>query len=136
MRAPITIASSPWNASRLPRRILPAISGRARSSSGGRPSTRAPTATPLAAPITWRSTTGAAVATPATARNAATAGAGSASVPPDACGSIVTCALMPWMRAASSARKPFITDITMISAATPSPIEMIENQALTEMKPS
>jgi hypothetical protein len=40
------------------------------------------------------------------------------------------------MRAARSARKPFITDITMISAATPSPMLMIENQALTEMNPS
>jgi hypothetical protein len=36
----------------------------------------------------------------------------------------------------SSARKPFITASTMISVATPSAMPRIENQALTEMKPS
>ena len=36
----------------------------------------------------------------------------------------------------SSARKPFITDITIIRVATPSVMPASENQAITEMKPS
>ena len=36
----------------------------------------------------------------------------------------------------SSALNPFITDITMISVATPSVMPASENQAMTEMNPS
>ena len=36
----------------------------------------------------------------------------------------------------SSARKPFITDMTTISVPTPSAIPASENPAMTEMKPS
>jgi hypothetical protein len=40
------------------------------------------------------------------------------------------------MRPSNSARKPFITAMTMMSVATPSAIPVSENQAMTEMKPS
>jgi hypothetical protein len=40
------------------------------------------------------------------------------------------------MRPTSSARNPFITDITMIRVATPSAIPSNEKIAITETKPS
>ncbi len=40
------------------------------------------------------------------------------------------------MRSKSSARKPFITAMTMMSVATPSMIPRNEKPAMTEMKPS
>ncbi len=43
---------------------------------------------------------------------------------------------MPRMRVISSARKPFITAMTMISVATPSMMPANEMPAMTEMKAS
>ena len=43
---------------------------------------------------------------------------------------------MPRMRVSSSWRKPFITAITTISVATPSPMPSSEKPAMTEMNPS
>ena len=40
------------------------------------------------------------------------------------------------MRPIRSARKPFITDITMIKVATPSAMPSSEKIAITETKPS
>ena len=44
--------------------------------------------------------------------------------------------LRPRILSSSSLRKPFITDITMISVATPSMMPRKENPAMTEMNPS
>ncbi len=44
--------------------------------------------------------------------------------------------LMPMMRPTNSARNPFITDITMISVATPSAMPNSEKIAITETNPS
>jgi len=40
------------------------------------------------------------------------------------------------MRPNNSSRNPFITDMTMMSAATPSPMPSKENPAMTEMNAS
>jgi hypothetical protein len=42
----------------------------------------------------------------------------------------------PRMRLSNSARKPFMTDMTMISAATPIAMPARENAAMTETNPS
>ena len=44
------------------------------------------------------------------------------------------CPLMPTILLSSSARNPFITDITTISVATPSMMPRNEKAAMTEMK--
>jgi hypothetical protein len=44
--------------------------------------------------------------------------------------------LTPTIFSSSSFRKPFITDITMISVATPSRMPRKEKPAMTETKPS
>ena len=46
------------------------------------------------------------------------------------------CPLMPKIRDRSSARKPFITDITMIRVATPKAMPVKAKPVMTEMKPS
>jgi hypothetical protein len=44
--------------------------------------------------------------------------------------------LMPTILSSSSLRKPFITESTMMSVATPSMMPRNENPAITETKPS
>jgi len=44
------------------------------------------------------------------------------------------CPDSPRMDRSSSMRNPFITDITMISVATPSAMPISENSEMTEMK--
>ena len=58
----------------------------------------------------------------------------SASAPPPA-SLTSTCAITESMRSRTSFWKPFITDSTMISAATPRAMPSIETPEMNEMKP-
>ena len=46
-----------------------------------------------------------------------------------------TCAMTESMRSCTSLRKPFITESTMISAATPNPMPSMDTPEMKEMKP-
>ena len=133
-RLPTINESLPSNSTRLPCWMLVASSARAWKSRARSPRTSAPAATPFADAITCPSTSGVTVTTPSTLRSLSATASKSLRLRSNPVTS--RWPLMPRMRPRSSARKPFITDMTMISVATPSMIPSSENQATTEMKPS
>ena len=133
-REPTMTLLRPRKSSSVPARILSAIMSRALISPGRTPRTMAPAATLLALTSTWPSTVGITRTTPSTPAIFAAMSSKSVS------GRLVSSytprwPLRPRMRCSSSARKPFITDMTMISVATPSAIPASENPAMTDTKP-
>ena len=49
---------------------------------------------------------------------------------------MLICPLMPRIRPSSSSLKPFITEVTIISVATPSAMPIKANEVMTEINPS
>ena len=77
---------------------------------------------------------GAAPTTSGLARTSARVRAGSGSASPSG-ENTSTCEITLSMRSVTSLRKPFITDSTTISAATPSAMPSIDAAEMNEMKP-
>jgi hypothetical protein len=126
------LKSPPFRSASVPLVMWAPISDTLASSSGSTPRITVPEISPPTFTSASPSMYG---AVPATSgfwlANAATSRqSGRPSVLPE----IVACEAMPRMRVRSSLSKPFITDSTTISVATPSPMPSIEANEMNEMK--
>jgi hypothetical protein len=98
------------------------------------PRTIAPRMSSPRARSAWAAMKGAAPTTCGLRRASSIVRFASCSMPPPA-PKISTCDTTPSIRSRTSFWKPFITDSTMISAATPSEIPSMETPEMNEMKP-
>jgi hypothetical protein len=108
------------------------ISATFSSSTGSMPRTTLPRTPGPEESIAWAFTNGAAATTWGLREASSAAFGQSASRPPWPL--TCTCEATPRIRALSSLWKPFITDSTTISAATPRPMPSIETSGMNETK--
>ena len=104
------------------------------SRAGSMPRTMAPRISSPRAISACAAMNGAAPITCGLRRTSASVRSGSSSMPPPG-PKISMCDTTPSMRSRTSFWKPFITDSTMISAATPSAMPSIDTPEMKEMKP-
>jgi hypothetical protein len=104
------------------------------SSAGTMPRTTAPRISSPRASSDWLAMNGAAPTTAGFSRARATVARQSRSAAPAPSNTSI-CAITLSMRSVTSFWKPFITDSTMINAATPSAMPSIDTPEMNEMKP-